>query len=148
MPFEKVREELTLIYEDYAEDVGTQGKPGSEFALEEELTTLRARDTEGTSDFAGPHSPGGFIPICYQGCEYVLVMVTSGSLAGSVFHHDGTSRPLGAGGPRGPEPPGIVASQRPFRSSAGVSGVADFAEWIDGWAGTMPGRLRGDPAAT
>jgi len=69
MPFEKVREELTLIYEDYAEDVGTQGKAGSEFALEEELTTLRARDTEGTSDFAGPHSPAASYRFVIRGAS-------------------------------------------------------------------------------
>jgi hypothetical protein len=132
MPLEKIREELAIIYEDCAEEFGTDGLPGCEFALEDELKALRSRDPAASTDFPGPRSPGGFIPICFQGCDFIVVMVTSGTFAGSVF----TATNFAATGSRwraAGRPPGVVTFGEPHSRLPGFPPWPDFAQWIDGW---------------
>jgi hypothetical protein len=146
MPFHLIREELSIIYDDYVQETGAHEKPGGEFALERELTSLKASDTEGRSDFDAPHSSGGFMPICYQGCEYVTVMVTSGSFAGRVFTTTDFANSWSTWSPAR-RPPGVGVSQRPRTVLPAFPAWPNFEEWVNGWLEQCLADLRADPAA-
>lgn len=147
MPFEKIRRELANIYQDYAEELGTTGTPGSPFALEEELVGLKARGPEGVRAFTAPRSPGGFIPISDQGCEFLTVMVTTGPLAGSVFTTTEFATAASEWHPA-TRPPGIASFPPQATVPRDFPAWPDFTQWVDGWLDQSFYDLRDDPGNT
>ena len=133
MPLEKIKEELGYIYESYAELGQLEvGRPGDPFALEATLVNRVRAQVKCDAHFRCPPSPGGFIPICYQGCEFIILMVASGALAGRLFTATHFGEASGDWFPAG-RPPGIIGYRKRFASLAGFAPWPDFATWVDGW---------------
>lgn len=120
----RVRDEGAAIRARYRAQRRTDGTPADPFVLD---AWILGGGADGGADFGAPPSPGGFIPICDEGCELVTVLVTSGACAGLVF--DATA--LGNVGGRwraARRPPGL--SGAPLR---GFPARPTFADWVDGW---------------
>ena len=130
--FDKVREELNSIYEDYRDEYDVRARPCDPFELEESaFTETRPQDEKGVFVDA-PKNPGGFLPICHQGCEYLNVMVLSGALRGRVF---GTSAfaSTNAQWISAMRPPGIVSPPRKYAQLPKLPKCPTFSQWFLGW---------------
>ena len=147
MSFKQVRDELKIIYEDNAEEFGTSGRPGDPFALEAELTAAIAGSNPADVQIEGPKSPGGFMPICSQGCEFLTVMVTGGAHAGRVFTATAFATVGSTWLPAG-RPPGIVGHRQPDRTLPAFPSWPTFTQWVDGWLDQCFADLRRGPAST
>jgi hypothetical protein len=131
--FDNIREELNSIYEDYYDEYKVRARPCDPFELEESAFAPKASEPK-TAVFAdAPKNPGGFLPICHQGCEYLTVMVLSGTLRGTVFETSAfastNSQWLSA-----TRPPGIVS--RPREKLVGLRKLPvcpSFSDWFAGW---------------
>lgn len=132
--FAEIQKEWGYIAEDHLAEFGKEGGPSAPFGLEAEI--LRARESpDGAKEvWKAPETPGGFIPICHLGCEFLNVMAITGASAGTVLHTTAFAtfnsewccarRPRGivrVRMPDGPPPP------EPFPA------VPYFADWITGW---------------
>src|SRR5215470_269290 len=76
--FDKIREELNTIYEDYQNEFKVRARPCDQFELEESAFLSESSEGKKAILIDAPKNPGGFLPICHQGCEYLNVMVLSG----------------------------------------------------------------------
>lgn len=107
-------------------------RPGTPFASEAFVLDLMEHPPRETEAFDAPGSPGGFIPICSQGCEYLTVMVTSGACAGRVF--DVTAFATSSAAWRAAvRPPGIVEYPDLTSRILSFPKAPSFADWIHGW---------------
>jgi hypothetical protein len=131
--FDNIREELNSIYEDYHDEYEVRARPCDPFELEESAFAPQASEPKKAVFVDAPKNPGGFLPICHQGCEYLTVMVLSGTLRGKVFETSAfasiNSQWLSA-----TRPPGIVPL--PKENAVGLRKLPQcpsFSEWFVGW---------------
>jgi len=130
--FDNIRKELNSIYEDYRDEYNVRARPCDPFELEETAFLTESSDNKKAILVDAPKGPGGFLPICHEGCEYLTVMVVSGALRGRVF---GTcafastdSQWISA-----PRPSGIVSPPRKYAQLPKLPNCPTFTEWFVGW---------------
>jgi hypothetical protein len=148
MSFKEIRDELALIYEDYIEQLSARGRPGDPFALDEAMERgIVGAEPPPVDGFECPATPGGFIPICTQGCEFLAVLVTSGKSVGRVF--DTTGFADSASDWRSAQrPPGIVETGKQRAALPSLRAWPTFAEWIDAWLEQCFADLKHVPATS
>jgi hypothetical protein len=133
MSFKEIRDELALVYEDYAERLNAHGRPDESFALEDVVERwIISAEPPPTEGFERPATPSGFMPICTQGCELLAVLVMSGKWAGRVFDATGFAD-ASSDWRSARRPPGIVETGKPRAALPPLRAWPTFAEWIDAW---------------
>src|SRR5262249_217006 len=128
----KIREELQMIGEDHLEENGAHAKPCDPFPLEAQILDLQRRNVVEFAPLKCPSNPGGFIPICHQGCEFVTVLIVAGALAGLVMDTTNFASTPSEWCPARC-PPGIVEHGRRRFPIPDFPRWPSFADWIDGW---------------
>jgi hypothetical protein len=130
--FDNIRKELNSIYEDYQDEYNVRARPCDSFELEESAFLSESSEGKKAILIDAPKNPGGFLPICHQGCEYLNVMVLSGVLRGKVF---GTSAfaSTNAQWISATRPPGIVSPPRKYAQLPKLPKCPTFSEWFAGW---------------
>jgi hypothetical protein len=132
--FDEIREELNSIYEDYEDEYNVRARPCDPFELEESAFKVgQSWELKKPVLVDAPKNPGGFLPICHQGCEYLTVMVLSGSLRGKVFETSAfasiNSQWLSAN-----RAPGIVPRPKAERCRLPKLPLCpSFSDWFVGW---------------
>lgn len=129
--FENIRQELSSIYEDYRDEYGVRARPCDAFELDESAFAREPLPGAKGIFVDAPKNPGGLLPICHQGCEYLNVMVLSGTLRGRIF---GTSAfaSTNAQWISGTRPPGIVTPPRKYAQLPKLPRCPTFTEWSPG----------------
>lgn len=131
LSFDEIREELNSIYEDYQDEYNVRARPCDPFELEE--SAFAVPPFQGGPAFAdGPKSPGGFLPICHQGCEYVSVMVLTGPFRGKIFETCGFASTDSQWKSAEP-PPGIAGRSKSLSELPELPRYPSFSEWFVGW---------------
>lgn len=132
-PFDEIRQELNLIYEDYEEEYNVRARTCDPFELEESAFAQgQSWELKNAVTVDAPKNPGGFLPICSQGCEYLTVMVVSGALRGKVFETSAFAS-IHSEWLSATRPPGIVPSPKKDRQLPELPKCPTFSEWFVGW---------------
>jgi hypothetical protein len=130
--FDNIRKELSSIYEDYRDEYDARARPCDPFELEESVFTAQPSKPEEGVFVDAPKNPGGFLPICHQGCEYLTVMVLSGALRGKVFETSAFAS-INSQWISATRPPGLVPRAEKTNALAKLSKCPSFSEWFLGW---------------
>ena len=129
--FDKIREELNSIYEDYQDEYKVRARPCDPFELEE--SAFAVPPFEGGPAFAdGPKTSGGFLPICHQGSEYLSVMVVTGVFCGKIFETSAFAS-TNAQWKSAEAPPGIAGHPQSLSALPKLPRYPSFSEWFAGW---------------
>jgi hypothetical protein len=127
--FDEIREELNSIYDDYQDEYNVRARPCDPFELEETMFSTRISLKDDSKFMDAPRNPGGFLPICHQGCEYLTVLVTSGALRGWVFETSAFAS-IHSQWMTAKRPPGIVPRPETARP---LPNDPSFSRWFRAW---------------
>ena len=130
--FDEIREELNSIYEDYQDEYNVRARPCDPFELEESMFSTRISLKDDSEMMDAPRNPGGFLPICHQGCEYLSVLVMSGMLRGQIFETSAFAS-IHSQWMTAKRPPGIVPRPKTARPLPTFSHDPSFSRWFRAW---------------